>query len=162
MLLNVLSNKVFEDCHIEAYSFWIKKRVVVFEYGPNGKIKLGIEALDEQGAIVDLTVGQCEFIRRFGSCPDAIFFWRAKNSSKLTIAFVVARENISDNCHIKLLENAHELKEILDIPVTVKLVLALKKHDVYIVEKLRQQFDGVFVSDFDTYIGREVENFIKS
>ncbi len=161
MLLKVLSNTVFEDCHIEAYSFWIKKRVTVFEYGTGGKIKLGIEPLDEQGALIDLTVRECEFSRRFGRCPDAIFFWRAKNSSKLTIAFVVAREKISDNCHIKLLENAHELKEILDIPVTVKLVLALKQQDVYLVEKLKQQFSGVFVADYDSYIGRVVEDFIK-
>ncbi len=161
MIFQLLANNFFEDCHVEAYSYWVKKRVLVFEYGINGKIKLGIESLDEQGALIDFTVGQCLFKAQCNLSLDALIFYYRKSLRRPVVVLIYAKKEL-ENLNLDGLKTDIECIRRLSQDLTIKLIIAIQTPKEQVINLMKNLGYAVFVDEYDKYIGREVEDFIKN
>ncbi len=161
MIFKLLANKLFDDCHVEAYSYWVKKRVLVFEYGINGKIKLGIESLDEQGALIDFTVGQCLFKAQCNVSLDALIIYFRKTIRQPVAVLIYAKKDLED-LNLERFKNDIECIKQLSLNLTIKLIVATQMPKDWVINSMKDLGYELFVDEYDKYIGREVEEFIKN
>ena len=160
MLLKFLSNDLFGACHVEAYSFWVKKRVLVFEYGINGKIKLGIEP-HEQGALIDFTVGTCAFKDHCSSKIDALMYYFRNGIERPILAVIFAKKDFLGDVQVADIEKIIKCFDQIYRNLTIKFIIATNSPESQVEELFKQLNPDVFVGSYSDYIGREVEDFIK-
>ncbi len=161
MLFKALGNDIFAGCHVEAYSFWVKKRVLVFEYGRSGKLKLGVESLDEQAALLDFTVGSCAFERQCVAGTDALFLYANKQSAVLTLAPVFVVPGSGQESVKQAVELKRCMEQRLNMPLQFRLLYVARETDEQVRQTLADAYGDVLFLPYDNYIGRSIEDFVK-
>ncbi len=160
MFFEFLANSLFKDCHVEAYSYWVKKRVLVFEYGLNGKIKLGVEP-HEQGALIDFTVGRCAFHELCTSKVDALMYYFRKDLANPSVVIIFAKKDFVSNVQSVDIEQIVEAVKGVSADLNIKFIIATHSPK----EQVNNLFAGlnypVYIGSYSDYIGRDVEEFIK-
>jgi len=161
-IFKILSNSIFDGANVEAYSFWIKKRVTVFEYGPHyeGKLKLGIEPFNEEGALVNFEDNKCKLKLECGEGIDALFIWRSKEMSDFVLTAVSVLNEINDLIIENTIRTADCLSNILKSKLQLILITDNAVEDRH-KELLRISFSRFQIVPYSDYLGRSWENFIK-
>ncbi len=159
-MFQILSNPIFDGTNIELYSFWIKKRILVYEYGQGlwGKIKLGLEPDKEEGALV--------YFPRHSHNPlvdvlDGLFIYRHIQSPQYTITGVISKEHIQDN-EWNILFQA--LSQCEALPLNMyrwKLIIATLDTASGPLDWIKTLVPDVLVVDYNNPPGRSAEDFIK-
>ncbi len=142
-VFQILNNKIFEKSHVEAYSFWIKKRVLVYEKGTNIKLKLSLEASEEEGALV--YPPHNDLWKETGI--DAIFFYRHNDEQQFIIT-AVTQQKLNDYSDI-----TGFIRGISQLPAICRVIVLGNENTVK---------DNVMTVNTDDYIGRAIEGFIKN
>ena len=161
MLLKFLSVDLFSNCHVEAYSFWVKKRVLVFEYGINGKIKLGVEP-HEQGALIDFTVGTCAFKDRCPSTVDALMYYYRPELPRPVLSIIFAKKDFLNSVKISDIQQIVRCFSTINQDLTIKFIIATNSPKEQVEQLFKQLTFEVYTGSYSDYIGREVEDFIKN
>ncbi len=159
-IFQILSNPVFQGTNIELYSLWVKKRVLVFEYGQGlwGKVKLGLEPEQEEGALVYWT----EKNSNLSQALDGLFFYKHNSQKKYSAIGIISRPEITEE-QINIL--FHTIAECDALPtnfVRWKLIILAKSYPQQAIIWLRSIIPDILLIDYDNPPGREVEHFIKS
>ncbi len=164
-IFDILQNTVFDGCNVECYSLWIKKRVLVYEYGPQmqGKIKLSLEAEQEEGALIynstDCGLSACGYPHF-----DAMFIYRHKDQREFSVSLVLTREKITKQDIENFIHSLEQCKEKISLPhIRWKAVIATEiQISPEEKSKLLAAFSRVYTGKYSDYIGRNIEAFIKT
>ena len=156
-IFQILSDDIFRGCNVEAYSYWIKKRVTVFEYDVEGKVKLGIEPIEEQGALVYLDgkeCGFCKIVRVFSG----LFLYMSKTSFLVVGSFVVLDEGKLDfGAIFEGIEQFRSRFRGVEVRLMILTDRQLTEREMEDLGKLCR----FRVFPRSGYIGREAEEFLK-
>lgn len=159
-LFQILSNPIFHGTHVELYSQWIKKRVLVYEYGQGlwGKVKLSLDPEEEEGALIYFHSIQDNALAQ---SLDGLFLYRHSSQGQYTAVGVISRPEITET-HINTL--FHSIAGCEALPTSLvkwKLIILTKKYQEQAVAWLRTIVPDILVQDYDNPPGREAEDFIK-
>ena len=159
-LFRLLSNPVFQETNVELYSRWIKKRVLVYEYGQGlwGKVKLSLEPELEEGALVYFTDKQDNALAQ---AVNGLFLYRHNSQEQYTAVGIISRPEITEQDFNTLF---HTLSRCEALPLNMvrwKLIILTRSLPEQALSWLRTIVPDILVQDYDNSPGRDAEDFIK-
>ncbi len=159
-LFQILSNPIFQGTHVELYSQWIKKRILVYEYGQGlwGKVKLSMEPEEEEGALVYFPNPQDNALAQ---ALDGLFFYRHKNDKQYTAVGVISQPEITEDQINTLFHTLAGCEALPTSLVRWKLIILTRSYPEQAIDWLRTIVPDILLENYDNPPGRDVEVFIK-
>ena len=159
-LFQLLSNPVFAQTNVELYSLWIKKRILVYEYGLGlwGKIKLGLEPEQEEGALIYFTKKQDNALAQ---ALDGLFLYGNKQSTQYTAVGIISRESTTEQDINVIFQTISQCDALPMTLIKWKLILCTSSYPAQALDWLKTLIPDVLITDYNNPPGRSAEDFIK-